>query len=277
MPDMTIADGAPPIQLPANPEYREGRNQDSRFGRMRWGAIIATALFHGAVLTALLVRWPFDFEPKPIPPPIAVTLVAAPPPQQPAPAPTAASKPPPPPQKELQSGPDQVTTAPPTATDKGEAAAPQTAELPDDKTGPEPVAKPKPTPPAAPKQKEAARETAPRHDRQGSVDRAPGEEEKSGDPYLNALWGMIEQHRTYPDKVGPLGLKLEGTAVYLIAVLPDGTLRDVHLQRSAGDPALDDTARNMIQGAAPFPPLPSYYPRNGVLLSVTIHIFPGAG
>ncbi len=275
---MTIADGTPPIQLPPNPGYRESRDDDSRFGRMRWGAVIAAVLFHSLVIVALLVRWPFNLEPKPQPQPIAVTLVTQPPPPAAAATPPApAPKKPPPALKELQSGVDQETTAPPTAADKGEAAAPQTAELPDDKTGPLAVPKPKPAQAQAPKPKEAARETAPRQDRQGSVNRPPGEEARQGDPYLNALWGMIERHRTYPNKIGPLGLKLEGTAVYLIAVLPDGTLQNVHLERSAGDPILDATARNMIEAAAPFPPLPRYYPRDGAVLSVTIHILPGAG
>jgi TonB family protein len=127
-----------------------------------------------------------------------------------------------------------------------------------------------------PKPKEATRETVPQPTKRGSVDRAPGEE-REGDPYLNRLWTLIEQHRTYPaGAVGSLGLNLEGTVVYVIALSPAGAIQGMRLERSSGAPVLDETARRMIEQAAPFPPLPNYFPRNGVTLSVTIHLFPTA-
>jgi protein TonB len=199
----------------------------------------------------------------------------------PAPEPPQATPAPPAPaaQHYLTSGKDQQTTAPPQADAEGPEAAPKPQQEAVEADVPTP-AQTKPAPPtlpASPKIKEAARETAPQPRKQGSVNRAPGETEQEGDPYLNQLWGMIEQHRTYPaGAVGSLGLNLEGTATYLIEVSPAGALQAMRLERSSGASVLDDTARKMIQQAAPFPPLPGYYPRNGVVLTVTIHLFPTA-
>ena len=180
----------------------------------------------------------------------------------------------------MLSGPDTKTTAPPKAAEKGPDAAPEPKPPPpvetESKTA---TAEPKPSPTPethSPKPKVANRETTPKESR-GSVNRAPGEDVREGDPYLNELFARIEQHRTYPaNAIGSLGLRLEGTAVYLIAVRSDGTLVNAVLERSSGAEVLDDTALKMIQQAAPFPPPPNYFPRPGVVLEVTIHLFPGA-
>jgi periplasmic protein TonB len=262
--------------LPADPGFREARDREARFGRLRHGAIIAAALVHAAVIAAFLLRWPFSGTPAlPEQPPIPVALVTE------VPQPKLAAKPPAPPLlHELRSGPDQKTTAPPQAEAKGPQAAPQ-PEPDRDKPAALGLAKPEPDQPAAPKPpnttKQATRETAPEPRKRGSVDRAPGETEAEGDPYLNRVWSMIERHRSYPaNAIGSLGLRLEGTVVYLIAVSPTGALRAIRLERSSGAAVLDDTARRMIERAAPFPPLPSYFPHGGTTLSVTIHIFPTA-
>ncbi len=268
------------LPLPVDPGFREARDRDARFGRMRRGPIIAAALIHAAVIAVFLIHWPAFWAPKPSeqpPIPVALVIEVPQPPAPPKPEPQAAAPQPP---HELLSGPDQKTTAPPQAEAKGPQAAPK-AEPDQDKPAALGLAKPRPTPPSAPKpretRKEAARETAPEPRKRGSVDRAPGETEAEGDPYLNRVWSMIEQHRSYPaNAVGTLGLRLEGTVVYLIALSPTGALQAMRLERSSGAPVLDDTARNMIQQAAPFPPLPSYFPHDGTTLTVTIHIFPGA-
>jgi protein TonB len=280
---MSVAEGTPPTLLPADPGFRDDRDRDAQSGRVRRAAIVAAALAHAAVITAMVVRWPALFPLVPQErPPIAVTLVTQPPPpparaaKTPPPAPPA-----PPPTHELVSGPDTKTTAPPKAAEKGPDAAPQPTAPPpveaQNQTAP-PEPKPKPTPQEhSPKPKLATRETAPKESR-GSVNRAPGDEVREGDPYLNELFARIEQHRTYPaNAIGSLGLRLEGTSVYLIAVRSDGALLGAKLERSSGADVLDQTALKMIQEAAPFPPPPNYYPRPGVILEVTIHLFPGAG
>jgi len=262
--------------LPPDPGTREDKARTARLGRMNRGPVTGAALLHILVLALLMIRWPWLFpRPTPDPPPIQVALVVE---QPPAPAP-----PPQPKQPEQQvyrqSGADQETTAPPEAKEKGAEAAPKPEKQEEAKNATE--SQPKaavehPAAPKPPKPKEAERETAPKV-QHGSVDRAPGEETKEGDPYLNTLWRMIEQHRTYPTgAVGSLGLPVEGTVVYLIGVQPNGWLQGMRLERSSGVPALDNAARIMIEASQPFPPLPAYFPHDGVVLSVTIHLFPTA-
>lgn len=276
---MTLTAAAPPLLPAPDPELHDKRDRDDKLGRPRRGAIIAAALVHIAVILALLLNWPFALKAPPVEhPPIPVALVRV------VPRPPAAPKPPPALPKpkpkafpELRSGPDQVTTAPPEAQAKGAEAAPKpSSAVPPQPAAPTP-ALPKPAPPVPqPKPREAKRETAPKPTKRSVVARAaPGETVKTGDPYLNRLNAMIESHRFYPtNAIGPLGLKLQGTVVYIIAVAPSGAILNIHLAQSSGATVLDETARKMIEEAAPFPPLPNYYPHDGVTLTVTTNIFP---
>jgi protein TonB len=265
------------LLLPADPGMREARERQARFGRLRRGAIIAAALLHAAVIAVFLLRWPFSGVEPPEQRPISVALVTELPKPPPPPAPPA--PPPRQPPRDLVSGPDQTTAAPPQAEAKGPQAAPK-PQPEEEKKKTAALAEPKPSPPvpkAKPAPKEASREMAPAPRQRGSVDRAPGETKTEGDPYLNHMWALIEQHRTYPaHAIGSLGLRLEGTVVYLIAVSPAGALEGIRLERSSGAAVLDSAARAMIEAAAPFPPLPSYFPRGGATLTVTIHVFPTA-
>lgn len=281
---MTVMAATPPVLLSADPDFRDSRKREARFARLRRGAVIAAVLLHAAVIAALLMDWPLIWAP-PVSekPPITVALVMEPPPA-PAPAP-----PPPPPQAkptpaqqpmpELHSGPDQQTTAPRQADAKAPDAAPppQPEKLPEQTEAPA-LPQPKPTQQAAlptRKTKEAEREATPEPTKRVSVNVALGDKEENGDPYLNALNTLIERHRFYPpDAVGSLGLNLAGTAVYRVAVSASGALEGMQLERSSGSAALDDAARRMIEQAAPFPPLPSYYPRDGVVIISSIPVFP---
>ncbi|HEY1507091.1 MAG TPA: TonB family protein [Stellaceae bacterium] len=283
---MSFADGMPPaIVLPADPRFREAREREENSKHLRRGAIAAAALAHVAVIAAMIVHWPDLFPARPLErPPIPITLVQ----QVPAPVPQAKPAPPPPPpapqpQHELLSGADTKTTAPSQAADKGEEAAPKPTPPPPAETQAQ-TAEPqvKPTPPQEKSKEEkpkvAKREATPKPSR-GTVNRAPGERETEGDPYLNALFALIEAHRYYPpNAIGSLGLPLEGTAVYLVKIRADGTVTDIALERSSGADILDQTALKMIKQAAPFPPLPkNEFPGPSVVLEVTIHLFPGMG
>jgi protein TonB len=287
---MSVADGLPPaIQLPADPGFRESHDRDVSSRHLRYGAIALALLAHALVIAALLVQWPVFFPVKPTErAPIPVTLVQQVPPP---PAPQAKRAPPPPPppppqpqqHQERVSGADTKTAAPPAEADKGEEAAPKPTPPPPTEAqakAAEPQAKPTPPQDRAKQEKPkvAKRETTPKPS-QGFVHRAPGDRATEGDPYLNALFGMIESHRYYPpNAVGSLGLPLEGTAVYLIEIRADGALAQVALERSSGADVLDQTALKMIRQAAPFPPPPqSSFPGPSVVLEVTIHLFPGMG
>ncbi|HEX3971987.1 MAG TPA: TonB family protein [Stellaceae bacterium] len=283
---MSVADGMPPaIMLPADPGYRESRDREEGSKHLRRGAIAAALLAHVAVIAALLVQWPTLFPAKPLErPPIPVTLVQqVPPPPAPQVKPAPPPPPPPPEQHERVSGADTKTTAPPPEADKGEEAAPKpTPPPPTEAQANVPTPESKPTPPQdkakQEKPKVAKRETTLKPSR-GAVNRAPGEHETEGDPYLNALFAQIESHRFYPQNaIGSLGLPLEGTVVYLIEVRADGALTHVALARSSGADILDQTALKMIKQAAPFPPPPrGEFPGPSAVLEVTIHLFPGMG
>ena len=275
---MSIVGGMPrSVLLPADPDFRANRDRDARDRHLRRGAILAAALAHVLVIAAMIVDWPMLFPITSLErPPIPVTLVMLPPP----PPPQAKPAPPAPPQQyERISGADQTTTALPQAVEKAEDAAPKPTPPPpveaQAKAAP-PEAKPAPLEDKAKQEKPkiAKRETTPKPSH-GAVNRAPGERATEGDPYLNLLFTMIMSHRFYPaNAVGSLGLPLEGTAVYLIRIGPDGALIGYSLARSSGAPILDQTALKMIQQAAPFPPPPS---QNDSLIEVTLHLFPGMG
>jgi periplasmic protein TonB len=282
---MSIAGGMPrAVLLPADPDFRENRERAARNNHLRRSAIIAAALAHAVVIMAMIVDWPMLFPITPLErPPIPVTLVMVPPPPPP---PQAKPTPPPPAQpqqRELVSGAEQTTTAPPPPVEKAEEAAPKPAppspvETQAKAAPPEAKTAPQPDKAKEEKPKLAKREATlkPSH---GVVNRAPGERETAGDPYLNLLFSLIEAHRSYPrNAVGSLGLPLEGTAVYLIRIRSDGALTNIALERSSGADILDQTALKMIQQAAPFPPPPrEEFPGPGVVLEVTIHLFPGMG
>lgn len=286
MSEIPLDDGAgsaPRIQLPLEHEdFRAERAREARLRHMRRGAVVVAALTHAAVIAALLYPWPSSIPPA-LPPPIPVALVMEPPPPPPPPAPAEVKPPAPPPPalKDLRSGPDQKTEAPPQAEAKGPEEAPAPQPEQDKESSARAEAKLKLHPiaaPPAPKMKEAALPKAPTPTEHGSIDLPPGEQELTGDPYLNEIWARIEQHRSYPaNAVGPLGLRLEGTVVYQVFIDPRGSLQAMRLLRSSGAEILDATAKTMIVGASPFPSLPNYYPRDGVALTVTIHLFPGAG
>jgi len=285
---MSIADGMPPaILLPADPDFRQDRDREARNNHLRRGAIVAAALAHALAIAAMIVDWPNLFPARPLErPPIAVTLVTVPPPPPPQAQPAPPPPPPAPPQQqqhERVSGADQTTTAPSPVVEKAEEAAPKPAPPPPveaqaKEAAPLPKPAPQPEKTRQEKPKVAKREATPKP-AQGAVNRAPGERATEGDPYLNLLFALIEQHRFYPpNAVGSLGLPLEGTAVYLIRIRSDGALTNIALERSSGADVLDQTALKMIQQAAPFPPPPkNEFPGPGVVLEVTIHLFPGMG
>jgi protein TonB len=281
---MSIADGMPPaVLLPADPDFQKSRDREARDNYLRRGAIAAAALAHVAVIAAMIIHWPNLFPARSLErPPIPVTLVTLPPPSPPQAQP---APPPPPPSQPFHdrvSGPDTKTTAPQQAVEKAEEAAPKpTPPPPTDAQANAAAPESKPPPPheeksTQEKPKVAKREAAPKPVQKSVfANRAIGETEREGDPYLNELYASIEQHRTYPrNAVGPLGLPLQGVGTYIVKVGNDGRILDMQIQRSAGAEILDQTALKMISSAGPFPQLPGNYP-HPLYLYVTLPIFPG--
>ena len=58
----------------------------------------------------------------------------------------------------------------------------------------------------------------------------------------------------YPDQAARLGLS--GNLLLEVALNPDGTVADIALRRSSGEPILDDAAVRIVKLAAPFAPFP---------------------
>jgi protein TonB len=275
---MSTAEEATKIQLPVDPGLLESRALDKKIGPVRWGAIVVAILFHATVLIVLNLPDRWLSQPVAAPQPaIPVTLVQEPPPPAPQPAPQPKPKPIPPAQKYAESGRDQQTSAPPKEAEKSpEEAAPE-AKSPNETLAKADTGEAKPKEAPAPKQakpKVATRETSP-DPRRSFYDRAPGEE-RSGDPYLNAVSAQIERHRFYPpNAVGSLGLPLQGLAVFHIFVAPDGRVVRVALARSSGAAVLDEAGRKMIEQASPFPRLPNtYVQEGGAVLVLELPMFP---
>jgi periplasmic protein TonB len=256
-----------------------------------WLGLVAAAALHVAVLVTFALDWSQRTPPPPLPQPVPVAIVFEPP-ATPVPAP----KPVPPPPLSLayrESGRDQETTAPPPAEVQAPepASPPPSSELeakkqfdavpqPDTPTpglAPESgKAKPRPPKPVArlePPKKEDEITRAPHVAPPRHLAIKPGEEARSGDPYLNRLRDLVEQHRVYPQIVGNYGLLVEGTAVFDILVDRAGDLVGVRISHSSGNAGLDRAAEAMLRSAAPFPPLPADFPAP-VVIEWTVLIYP---
>lgn len=283
--------GGSPMALPAADLLIRSVEAGDERERLPWLAMIAAALLHALVLLWLLIDWSRPVILPPEPRVVPVQIVMAPPPSPPPPAAPPAPKPAPAPAFR-ESGPDQRTTAPPPA----EKPAPQPAappppapeqktpetEAPPPSPPPEKPAVPqesgKPVPPKdvprpEPQKQEAAIPVAPHPAPLRRLDVEPGERVETGDPYLNQLYTLIERHRVYPRVIGPLGLAVEGTAVYDVALDRSGKIVAMRLERSSGVAGIDQAVAGMIRSSLPFPPLPPDYP-DEVGIVVTIRLFP---
>ncbi len=76
-------------------------------------------------------------------------------------------------------------------------------------------------------------------------------------PYLLQIKKQIERTWAYPSSAA--SRRIEGTAIILFSVSPDGDLNDVFITRSSGSPVLDQGTIAAIRSAAPFEPLPPAY------------------
>ncbi len=67
------------------------------------------------------------------------------------------------------------------------------------------------------------------------------------------------------------------TAIFTVAIEPNGEIVGIKLVVSTGMPQLDQTALQMIYRSAPFLPLPFDYPQTRTNITVFIPIFPRGG
>ena len=202
-----------------------------------------------------------------------------------------------------ESGADQKTVAPPTATTAGPVAAPPSkqnvaAPTPTPTPAPAPASAPTPaasaqtapeapapplpeTKPAAPapprealRRPQEARLPSARRPAPALRDRVMGDRAETGDPYLNRLWSLILARRPATTPIGPAGLHLEGVAIFQMMLDREGHIEALRLAQSSGAPALDQEAQRMVETAAPFPPPPSGYPVP-MVINVVLHLSPG--
>jgi TonB family protein len=289
--------GGSPMALPVELLIHRER---ARGDKPPWLGIVVAGLLHLVVLLWFYIDWSHPPSLPKEPEVIPVQVVFDPPPPPSTPPVIAPPKPPPLPAPlgYRESGPDQRTTAPPPAealapepatppppsqpdAPKAETSAPEPPpekpDAPPDKpTAPPESAKPRPPKEVAhlePPKKEAETPRAPRPAPTRHLNIAPGERVETGDPYLNQLHDLVERHRLFPRITGQLGLPVEGTAIYDVAVDRSGRMLDMRLQRSSGTPGIDRAVAEMIRNSLPFPPLPPTYP-DEVGITVAVHLFP---
>jgi TonB family protein len=250
-------------------------------------ALAAALVLHAAVALWLFGNW--RHPPSPEAPVIVATLVQEPAPAPPAPAPPPPKPAEPPPEfAKRESGPDEKTTARAPAQEiapepEASPPAPPAAET-TPATPPQPVPVPAPAPLPVPKAKPPppAPRTAPRKQQTVSrapalapfdLDRAIGEQDETGDPYLNLMLARVERQRAPTTPIGSSGLHLEGITVFELELARSGAVERMALLRSSGSPQLDAEAQRMITAAMPFPPVPPDYPDH-TPIKVTVHLFP---
>jgi len=81
--------------------------------------------------------------------------------------------------------------------------------------------------------------------------------EGSGDDYLEAVRRWLSRYKQYPDEA--IKKKEEGTVMVSFRLLHDGTVLDPKIERSSGNPLLDQAALAMLHDGSPVPPVPQRY------------------
>ncbi len=234
--------------------------------------LIAAILLHAVVISALLVKLP-DRGPPIEPPPITVELVNEPPP-----ATETQETRKPPPQKFRESGGDpdlapgrvpETDRIDPTPNDSrrqsvNEATPPPAQPRSDPALALElPSRKPVPKAATAPPAKTAE---------QSKLSSRQAVGEGGGDRYLNEIRDKIEEQRVYPAIAGPM--QLSGYASFELMLGRSGDLLRLRLMKSSGIGPLDQVGIGMIQRAAPFPPLPAYFPGEFLPVDLVMYLGP---
>jgi protein TonB len=100
---------------------------------------------------------------------------------------------------------------------------------------------------------------------------APGPSAVAATPapnYVAQLFAALERHKTYPHEAR--FRRAQGVAMLRFRMRRDGTVVGYRLERSAGDPALDEAVLAMIQRASPLPAPPAELPGEPIELTVPV-------
>lgn len=75
--------------------------------------------------------------------------------------------------------------------------------------------------------------------------------------YMSQLRAWLERHKEYPNRARRQ--RIEGTALLVFVMDQGGNVLSHRIERSAGDPVLDQAVRQMIERAQPLPAMPASF------------------
>ena len=89
--------------------------------------------------------------------------------------------------------------------------------------------------------------------------------------YATILLAWLQHHKRYPRRAE--SRRQEGVVRLFIALDRDGQVLEGRIDRGAGYPLLDKAALDMLDRAAPLPPVPDDIPGNRIEIIVPVHFF----
>jgi len=93
----------------------------------------------------------------------------------------------------------------------------------------------------------------------------PGRGTGSPDDYLDRVRRHLQRYKHYPEEA--LKKKQEGTVMVAFTLAHDGTVTRAWIERSSGNPLLDQAALAMLHDGSPVPPVPErYWSRSGPII-----------
>jgi protein TonB len=95
-----------------------------------------------------------------------------------------------------------------------------------------------------------------------------GTREGPGDEYLEKLRRWLAKYKQYPQAA--IDKKEEGQVIIGFTLKRDGTVLTAWIERSSGNPLLDEAALAMMHRASPVPPIPDRYKGNELKLAMPI-------
>jgi len=253
--------------MSAAPYRRRFRGSDPRRNAVGWGVVVAVHVLIGWALVSGTTRKSVDIVNKPMQAAVIQEVIIPPPPPPPPPR-IEPPKPAPPPKPEPPKAEPK-----PSALEKPDIALKEEAKKPEPKKEP-PKEEPKKEPPKPEKEPPKPEPKKPEPKKEPPLDdfaklaearlrqqspNAPAQTPSTG----GAPGGPSEQARaTYIDQIRakvrgnivvPPGVQGNPEAVFIVDQLPDGTVINVRLVQSSGNPALDAALERAIRRSSPLP------------------------
>jgi periplasmic protein TonB len=199
---------------------------------------------------------PSQTPPAPPTPPQPTTATTT----TPTPAKPLEPMPPPPPRKPTPPQPTAVASAPPPPLPANPTPQPSPSPAPLPQVATAPVPQTTPGTPGA-----GAGRGGPGgvgQGESGSGHGIIGSGNGPGDDYLERVKRWINKYKNYPDVAKKQ--KQQGGPLLAIHLRRDGTVLEVHIDKSSGFPLLDEAALKAVHDASPVPPFPASYEENEI-------------